>query len=55
MQEVRCKKCGKMLGRIKGYYEIKCPRCKEINSQKPITFAEYLASDKAKEDLITRI
>jgi LSD1 subclass zinc finger protein len=33
MIEVRCKKCDKLLMKIKGtaYVEIKCPRCKAIN------------------------
>lgn len=29
--DVRCK-CGKLLGRVFGNYEIKCPRCKLIIS-----------------------
>jgi phage FluMu protein Com len=32
LQEIRCKKCGKMLGKITGEYEIKCPRCKAMNT-----------------------
>jgi LSD1 subclass zinc finger protein len=32
MKEIRCKKCGKLLGKIEGKAEIKCPRCKEINT-----------------------
>ncbi len=31
MKEIRCEKCGKLLGKIEGHYEIKCPRCKEMN------------------------
>lgn len=31
MQDVRCQGCGKMLGKVEGQYEIKCPRCKTIN------------------------
>jgi len=34
MQEVRCKKCNKLLGYINGDYEIKCPRCGEMNVRK---------------------
>jgi phage FluMu protein Com len=30
--DVRCKKCNKLLGKIDGIYEIKCPRCGEINT-----------------------
>lgn len=30
--EFRCIKCGKKLGMIKGIAEIKCPRCKKINT-----------------------
>lgn len=30
--EVRCKKCGKLLGKAKGEAEIKCPRCGEVNT-----------------------
>lgn len=29
-KEIRCN-CGRLLGYINGEYEIKCPRCKEIN------------------------
>ena len=29
--EFRCAKCGKLLGKIKGEVEIKCPRCRELN------------------------
>jgi len=31
MEPIRCKKCNKLLGHIKGEYEIICPRCKELN------------------------
>ena len=31
MTEIRCKKCNKLLGYIDGKYEIKCPRCGEMN------------------------
>ncbi|MEF9866073.1 MAG: Com family DNA-binding transcriptional regulator [Oscillospiraceae bacterium] len=31
MQEVRCKKCGHLLGKFKGEAEIKCKNCKTIN------------------------
>ena len=31
VKEVRCFDCGKLLGKVTGKYEIKCPRCKEIN------------------------
>ncbi|MFA5340181.1 MAG: Com family DNA-binding transcriptional regulator [Clostridia bacterium] len=31
MTEIRCKKCGKLLGYGKGEFEIKCPRCKTKN------------------------
>jgi LSD1 subclass zinc finger protein len=34
MQEIRCKKCGKLLGYIDGKYEIKCPRCGAMNAEK---------------------
>ncbi|MGG1661735.1 Com family DNA-binding transcriptional regulator [Brevibacillus sp. NRS-1366] len=27
LKEVRCKKCKKLLGKINGIAEIKCPRC----------------------------
>lgn len=29
--DFRCGKCGKLLGRIKGDAEIKCPRCNSLN------------------------
>ncbi len=29
--EFRCAKCGKLLGKIDGGAEIKCPRCKDLN------------------------
>ena len=31
IKEVRCHKCNRLLGNISGYYDIKCPRCKELN------------------------
>jgi phage FluMu protein Com len=31
LYNARCT-CGRLLGRINGYYEIKCPRCKAIKS-----------------------
>jgi len=30
MQEFRCKQCGKLLAKIEGRAEIKCPRCKTV-------------------------
>lgn len=33
MKEVRCKKCNKLLGYVQGDYEIKCDRCKALNTQ----------------------
>jgi len=32
MKELRCKKCNKLLGKVDGEYEIKCNRCKEMNT-----------------------
>jgi LSD1 subclass zinc finger protein len=29
--EVHCKKCGKLLVKINGAYQIKCSRCKTMN------------------------
>lgn len=29
--EVRCHQCGKLIGKIEGKAEIKCPRCKKVN------------------------
>ena len=34
MKEVRCIKCNKKLGMLKGEAEIKCNRCKHINTFK---------------------
>lgn len=36
MEEIRCKKCNKLLMKVgKGaLYEIKCPRCKTMNTNK---------------------
>jgi LSD1 subclass zinc finger protein len=31
--EIRCKKCNKLLGYVKGEYNIKCPRCGTINEK----------------------
>lgn len=31
LEEIRCKKCNKLLAKIKGTIEIKCSRCSEIN------------------------
>lgn len=32
--DVRCLGCNKLLGRINGIYEIKCPRCGAMNTNK---------------------
>ncbi|QNO18997.1 Com family DNA-binding transcriptional regulator [Caproicibacterium amylolyticum] len=32
LKEVRCRKCNKKLGEFNGYYEIKCPRCGNMQS-----------------------
>lgn len=31
IKEVRCKNCQRLLAKVKGDAEIKCPRCKTIN------------------------
>ena len=33
MLEARCIQCNKKLGNISGNYEIKCPRCGEMNTK----------------------
>ena len=43
LSEVRCK-CGKLLGKVTGSYEIKCNRCKFIQegiSPKPKVYKDY--------------
>lgn len=51
MLEFRCAKCGKLLGRVDGGAEIKCPRCGELNIiKKPREIREvknYRASQNA--------
>ena len=32
LSEVRCMKCNRLLGKLKGKVEIKCPKCKVYNS-----------------------
>lgn len=32
-REMRCKKCNKLLGKGIGQFEIKCPRCGEMNTK----------------------
>lgn len=34
LHEIRCEACNKLLGKIKGQAEIKCPRCGKINKLK---------------------
>jgi len=34
MKELRCTKCNKLLARYDGNVEVKCPRCKDMNSNK---------------------
>ena len=34
MEIVRCTNCNKLLGKVEGSYEIKCPRCKTMNTDK---------------------
>ena len=31
LEEVRCKKCAKLLAKLKGEAEIKCTRCNTLN------------------------
>lgn len=31
LHEIRCRGCGKLLGKIEGSAEIKCPRCGKMN------------------------
>lgn len=31
LKEVRCESCKKLLGKINGYAEIKCPKCGKLN------------------------
>lgn len=38
LPQVRCPNCNKLLGKLKGVYEIKCQRCKRIVSGKSPTF-----------------
>lgn len=49
--EFRCAKCGKLLGKIDGGAEIKCPRCRALNIiKKPREIREvknYRASQNA--------
>lgn len=35
--QLRCGKCGKLLGRIDGNVEIKCPRCGALNTYNAVT------------------
>ncbi|WP_081599675.1 zinc finger domain-containing protein [Halalkalibacterium ligniniphilum] len=34
MKEFRCKKCNRLLGKVKGIAEIKCPKCATVNTVK---------------------
>ena len=56
--EVRCRKCNKLLGYINGTYEIKCPRCGEINLQRTSLGYQNVCAkavhDSAKNDLIAK-
>ena len=36
MKELRCSKCNKLLAKFEGDIEVKCPRCKTINSDSKI-------------------
>lgn len=31
IKEIRCMKCNRMLGKLKGVVEIKCPKCGTMN------------------------
>ena len=46
MEEVRCKKCNKLLMKIEkgALYEIKCPRCKNMNTNKESVKNEFKMS-----------
>ncbi len=47
LPEIRCKQCGKLLGFVKGKYEIKCSRCKAVNTK---VWADNLSDDNSKDD-----
>ncbi len=34
LTSIRCAYCSRLLAKIKGEYEIKCPKCKSINRGK---------------------
>ena len=40
MEEFHCSSCNKLLGKIEGNAEIKCPRCKTINTYKQEMYDE---------------
>lgn len=47
--DFRCEKCGKLLGRIRGDAEIKCPRCNSLNTlvnQQASTIAVIVSNSK---------
>jgi len=44
MEEIRCERCGKKLGVISGKAEIKCPKCKHVNTYN--TEAQEAQSEK---------
>jgi phage FluMu protein Com len=32
LKEIRCQNCSKLLARYRGHIEVKCPRCKKIQT-----------------------
>ena len=46
MVEMRCQKCNKLLGKVEGKAEIKCPRCSTINVREDVNRTEERTSFK---------
>jgi phage FluMu protein Com len=50
LDETRCLKCHKLLGYIDGRFEIKCPRCGEMNTKK-----ESVENERGRKEVLQRI
>lgn len=50
LQEFRCSKCNKLLGKIEGRAEIVCMRCRTKNYQELLRTGEKTVNDIRKEE-----
>lgn len=48
LEEVRCPGCARMLGKIRGQAQIKCPKCKALVEVDTETNKKYIKPERQK-------